>query len=161
MAKAIRDDDALFDAVIAASPHRLREVLDHHPNATTARAALEGYFATYGHQVFTLDFAEPCEAENPSTTLQSLYDLLLTPYDADVVRQRLSQRRRESFRAANKHFKGVLTWRFWWRVWIARRYYPNRERAMSYLGPGMDRPAPACQGTGSTAGRRRHVARTR
>ena len=134
VAKAIRDDDALFDAVIAASPHRLREVLDRHPNATTAHAALEGYFATYGHQVFTLDFAEPCEAENPSTTLQSLYDLLLTPYDPDVVRRRLRQQRREAFTAANKHFKGVLTWRFWWRVWIARRYYPNRERAMSYLG---------------------------
>lgn len=134
VAKAIRDDDALFDAVIAASPHRLRLVLNHNPKATTARAALEGYFATHGHQVFTLDFVEPCEAENPSTTLQSLYDLLLTPYDADVVRRRLRQRRREAFRAANKHFKGVLVWRFRWRVWIARRYYPNRERAMFHLG---------------------------
>ncbi len=134
VAKAIRDDDALFDAVIAASPHRLREILDRHPNATTAHAALEGYFATYGHQVFTLDFAEPCEAENPSTTLQSLYDLLLRPYDGNAVRQQLRQRRREAFKAASKHFKGVLTWRFWWRVWIARRYYPNRERAMFELG---------------------------
>ena len=134
VAKAIRDDDALFDAVIAASPDRLREILDHQPNAATARAALEGYFATYGHQVFTLDFAEPCEAENRSTTLHSLYDLLLTPYDPDVVRRGLRQRRREAFRAASKHFKGVLRWRFWWRVWITRRYYPNRERAMFHLG---------------------------
>ena len=134
VAKAIRNEDALFDAVIAASPHRLREILDHQPNATTAHAALEGYFATYGHQVFTLDFAEPCEAENPSTTLQSLYDLLLRPYDGNAVRQQLRQRRREAFKAASKHFKGVLKWRFWWRVWIARRYYPNREPAMFHLG---------------------------
>lgn len=134
VAKAIRDDDALFSAVIAASPHRLREVLDSHPNGTTARTALAGYFATYGHQVFTLDFVEPSESENPPNTLQSLYALLLSPYDTDAARRQLRQRRREAFGAATRHFKGALKWRFWWRVWIARRYYPNRERAMFHLG---------------------------
>ena len=134
VAEAIRADDALFNAVIAASPHRLRETLDAHPNAATARTALAGYFATYGHQVFTLDFAEPGEAENPANTLQSLYALLLTPYDANAARRQLRQRRREAFGSATKHFKGSLRWRFWWRVWIARHYYPNRERAMFHLG---------------------------
>ena len=132
--KAIRDDKALFNAVIAASPQRLREILDRHPNGTDACAALESYFASHGHQVFTLDFAEPGEFENPSNTLQSLYAQLLTPYDANVARRQLRQRRRETFKAANRHFKGALVWRFWWRVWIARRYYPNRERAMFHLG---------------------------
>lgn len=134
VAKAIRDDDALFNAVIAASPHRLREVLDNHPNGTTARTALEGYFATHGHQVFTLDFVEPSESESPLSTLRSLYALLLSPYDANAVQRQLRERRREAFRAATKYFKGSLRWRFWWRVWIARRYYPNRERAMFHLG---------------------------
>ena len=134
VAEAIRADDALFNAVIAASPHRLRETLDAHPNAATARTALAGYFATHGHQVFTLDFAEPGEAENPANTLQSLYALLLTPYDANAARRQLRQRRREAFTVATRHFKGSLRWRFWWRVWIARHYYPNRERAMFHLG---------------------------
>ena len=134
VAEAIRADDALFNAVIAASPHRLRETLDAHPNGATARMALAGYFATYGHQVFTLDFAEPGEAENPANTLQSLYALLLTPYDANAARRQLRQRRREAFTAATRHFKGSLRWRFWCRIWIARRYYPNRERAMFHLG---------------------------
>ena len=134
VAEAIRDDEALFNAVVAASPHRLREILDAHPNGATARRALADYFATYGHQVFTLDFVEPGEAENPSTTLQSLHAQLLTPYDAKVARRQLRQRRREAFKAATRHFKGSPRWRFWWRVRIARRYYPNRERAMFHLG---------------------------
>ena len=134
VAMAIHDREALFEAVIAASPHRLREILERHPEGGPARAALDGYFAQYGHQVFTLDFLEPAETESPLNTLRSLYALLLSPYDAATARRQLRQRRREALRAANQRFRGTLRWRFWWRLWVARRYYPNRERAMFDLG---------------------------
>lgn len=134
VAKAIRDDDALFNAVIAASPHRLREILDGHPDGGPAQATLADYFAQYGHQVFTLDFVECCEAENPQNTLRSVHALLLSPYDADCARQQIEQRRREAYHVASKHFQGTLRWRFRWRLWVARHYYPNRERAMFDLG---------------------------
>ena len=134
VAEAIRDRETLFEAVIAASPHRLREVLDSHAEAGPARAALDGYFTEYGHQVFTLDFVEPSEAESPLNTLRSLHALLVSPYDAGAARRQLRQRRREALRAASQHFRGKLRWRFRWRLWVARRYYPNRERAMFDLG---------------------------
>ena len=134
VAKAIRDRETLFEAVIAASPHRLREILDNHPDGGQARAALDAYFVRYGHQVFTLDFVDPSEAENPLNTLRSLHALLVSPYDADAARRQLKRRRRETLRAASRHFRGHLRWRFWWRLWVARRYYPNRERAMFDLG---------------------------
>ncbi|MDE0189954.1 MAG: PEP-utilizing enzyme [Gammaproteobacteria bacterium] len=134
VAKAIRDRDALFEAAIAASPHRLLEILDRHPDGGKARATLDGYFAQYGHQVFTMDFVEPAEAESPLNTLRSLQALLAAPYDGDAARRQLRQRRRKAIRAASRHFRGTLRWRFWWRLWVARRYYPNRERAMFELG---------------------------
>ena len=134
VAKAIRDREALFEAVIAASPHRLLEILDRHPDGGHARAALDGYFAEYGHQVFTMDFVEPAEAESPLNTLRSLQALLAAPYDGDAARRQLRQRRREALRAASRGFQGTLRWRFRWRLWVARRYYPNRERAMFELG---------------------------
>ena len=134
VAKAIRNCETLFGAVIAASPHRLREILDRHPHAGPARAALDDYFADYGHQVFTLDFAEPCEAESPLNTLRSLHALLVSAYHAGAARRRLRYRRRDALRDASRHFRGVLRWRFWWRLWVARRYYPNREQAMFHLG---------------------------
>ncbi|MDE0039210.1 MAG: PEP-utilizing enzyme [Gammaproteobacteria bacterium] len=134
VAKAIRDRESLFEAVIAASPHQLIETLDRHPDGGEARATLDDYFAQYGHQVFTMDFVEPAEAESPLNTLRSLQALLVAPYDGDAAKRQLRRRRREAFRAASRQFKGTLRWRFWWRLWVARRYYPNRERAMFELG---------------------------
>ena len=134
VAKLIRHHEALFDAVVAAPPQRLRDVLDRHPAGEPARAALEDYFAQYGHQVFSLDFVEPSEAENPVNTLRSLHALLLSPFDADSTRRQLGKRRREAFGAASELFRGTLRWRFWWRLKVARRYYPNREQAMFDLG---------------------------
>ncbi|MCY3624323.1 MAG: PEP-utilizing enzyme [Gammaproteobacteria bacterium] len=134
VAKLIRDHAALFNAVVAAPSQRLRDVLDSHPDGEPARAVLEDYFDQYGHQVFTLDFVEPSEAENPLNTLRSLHALLLSPFDADSARRQLKQRRRQAFKAAFAHFQGTRRWRFSWRLWVARRYYPNRERAMFDLG---------------------------
>ncbi|MDE0660598.1 MAG: PEP-utilizing enzyme [Gammaproteobacteria bacterium] len=134
VAEAIRDRETLFEAVIAVSPHRLREILDSHPDGGLARAALDGYFAEYGHQVFTLDFVEPSEAESPLNTLRSLHALLVSPYDGSAARRQIRRRQRDALRAASQHFRGKLRWRFRWRLWIARRYYPNRERAMFDLG---------------------------
>ncbi|MCE2462020.1 MAG: hypothetical protein J4F38_14760 [Pseudomonadales bacterium] len=133
VAKAIRGNRALFDAVVAASPHRLHEVLIDHPDGEPARTALGEYFASYGHQVFTLDFAEPNEAESPASMLRSLHALLLRT-DHDPGRRQLAVRRRDATKAATRYFRGVLRWRFRWRLWVARHYYPNRERAMFDLG---------------------------
>lgn len=134
VAKLIRDRETLFNAVVAAPPQRLRDILDSHPDGEPARAALEDYFTQYGHQVFTLDFVEPFEAENPLNTLRSLHALLVSPFDADGARRQLKQRRREAFKSAFAHFHGRRRWRFSWLLWVARRYYPNRERAMFDLG---------------------------
>ena len=135
VANAIRANGALFDAVIAASPHRLREVLINHPDGEPACTVLGEYFATYGHHVFTLDFAEPNEAETPVNTLRSLHALLLQgDHDADLGRRQLAERQRVAYRTALRHFHGRLRWRFRWRLAVARHFYPNRERAMFDLG---------------------------
>ena len=137
VARLIRENAGLLDAVIAASPQHLRDVLNVHPDGRPAWRALEEYFATYGHQVFTLDFLEPCEAEDPVNTLRSLHGLLVdADYDPEVSRRQLARQRRQAFKAASQYFGGGLKLRFWWRVWVARRTYPNRERSMFDLGRG-------------------------
>ena len=135
VARLIRDSAGLLDAVIAASPQHLRDILIVHPDGEPARRALEEYFATFGHQVFTLDFVEPCEAEEPVNTLRSLHRLLLdADYDPQANRRQLALQRSQALKAATRHLRGTLKLRFWWRVWVARRIYPNRERAMFDLG---------------------------
>ena len=135
IAALIKRDDELFRAVITHSPHQMFGILKSKSDDKVITDAIDHHFARFGHQLRTLDFCEPLELERPFNTLRSLHNYLVQPdLDPTRNRERLKQEQRRVRRDALKHFSGRLKLKFWWRMWLARHYYPNREEAMSYLG---------------------------
>ena len=135
IANLIRENQQLMEAVLARSPHFLMQVLIDHPAGRNAHDALGRYFERFGHKVSTLDFAEPLESEYRIGTFQSIHSLLYREdYDQNAISRRITSERRKAVRDISNSLRGKLKFKFWWRLWVARRYYPNREGAMFHLG---------------------------
>ena len=135
IAEMIRSNDVLCHKLITHSPHQILDILTSNSDNKEITDALDDHFAKFGHQLHTLDFCEPLELERPFNTLRSLHNYLVQPdLDPNKSRERLKQEQRRVRRSAVNHFSGRLKLNFWWRLWLARRYYPNREEAMSHLG---------------------------
>lgn len=135
IAQLIRKNQQLMNDVLARSPHHLMQILIDHPAGRSACEALSRYFVRFGHKLFTLDFAEPPEAESRIGTFRSVHSLL---YREDCDRtsnsRRITSERRQAIRDISKSLSGKLKLKFWWRLRVARLYYPNREGAMFHLG---------------------------
>ena len=135
IAALIKRDDELFRAVITHSPHQMFGILRSKSDDKVITDAIDHHFARFGHQLRTLDFCEPLEVESPLNTLNTLHNYLLrTDLDPNANRERLKQEQLHTRKNAGKYFSGKLKLNFWWRLWLARHYYPNREMAMFHLG---------------------------
>ncbi|MDA0788864.1 MAG: PEP-utilizing enzyme [Proteobacteria bacterium] len=135
VANAIREDKALYKAAIATSPWHLLSMLAEHPSGERPRRLLDVYIKQYGHQIFTLDFVEPSEADDPDSIAQSLYALVLqADYDPLARQREVSKRRRDQELEAIGFFEGDTLREFRRLLRRARRYYPNREAAMFHMG---------------------------
>ena len=135
IAVLIRKNERLLREISRSPPTQLLDILDSSSDGSNVREALDAYLVKFGHQLRTLDFGEPFEAENPISTLRSLHTFLLRPELNPVERRRqLRQQQREARRTASKCFRGIPKVKFWWRMWVARRYYPYREAGMFHLG---------------------------
>lgn len=135
IAELIRANDELYQVAIKHSPHQLLDIVASKSAGKSTQKTIDVYFAQFGHQLHTLDFCEPLVRERPLDTLRILHNYLLHPnLDPNRNRERLKQERRRARVSATKHFRGKQKLKFRWRLWLARRYYPNREEAMSHLG---------------------------
>jgi len=136
IAKSIRSDNGLYDSVVATPPKRLLAMMQDHPSGGAVCREIDRYFDTYGHQVFTLDFAEPSQVEDPESTMQSLQALVMqTDYDPIAGQKALAERRKALVEEATQYFREKkLKRKFRWLLWKARYYYPNREEAMFHMG---------------------------
>jgi pyruvate,water dikinase len=135
IAQMIRNESTLLNLTVETPPSLLLEIYRDRDDATNICTAINQYLDTYGHQVFTLDFVEPSEAENPESLIRSLHGLiLLSDYDPHANQRRLTERRLDATQLAYRSFSGTLRWKFLWRLWVARHYYSNREEAMFYVG---------------------------
>ena len=135
IARQIRGVEHLYQAAVLASPSCLLDVLRAHPLGHSVCGQIDAYMEDYGHQIFTLDFAAPSEAENPENIARSLHALTLQENYNPISNQReLRKKRRATVREAGKHFRGKQWWQFRWLLWRARYYYPNREKSMFHLG---------------------------
>ena len=135
IARQLRGVEHLYQAAVMASPARLLDVLRAHPLGHTVCGQIDAYMEDYGHQIFTLDFAAPSEAENPENIARSLHALILQEnYDPISNQRELRKKRRATVSEARKHFRGKQWWQFRWLLWRARYYYPNREKSMFHLG---------------------------
>lgn len=136
IAKSIRSHGELSSAVVTTPPRRLLDMLRACPAGRQVCRELDRYFDIYGHQIFTLDFAEPSQAEEPESIMQSLQALVLqTDYDPVENQKALAKKRKALIKEATQYFKTKkLNRKFQWMLWRARYYYPNREEAMFHMG---------------------------
>lgn len=135
IAQQIRSRNQLYDSLIKHPHQNMLEILASLPDTDSIQSALDAYFTHYGHQVRTLDFSAQLESEDAFNTTLSLHNYLLNPeLDPIKVRNQLKQAQKRIHRSASQFFRGKQKLMFYWRVWLARRFYPYREAAMSYLG---------------------------
>ena len=135
IAKQIQANPTLLELVIVTPGSRLMSELEKHPDSGAVRKGIAKYLDAYGHQGYSLDFVEPSQLEDPSAMLTTLKLMVLdTSYDPKALYVASAARRKAAMREAKKVFKGKTWWLFRWHLWMANRYYPNREEAVFFLG---------------------------
>ena len=135
IAAMIRDELALLDEVVSTPVPRLLDHLRKHDGATEVVRAIDAYLDDYGHQIYTLDFAEPSHGEDTTNVMRSLLALVLrADYDPDAAQRERAIKRRRHARQALNGLRGRARVRLLWRLWVARWFYPNREEAMFHMG---------------------------
>lgn len=137
IARKVEADGSLRDRVIATPADRLLDLFSSHPAGAEVRADLQKYLDAYGHSIYTLDFAQPTQAEDPLPVLLSL-KALVSSSDYDVAARQLERvrEREERKRATAASLGPVRRWLFRRFVAWAQRFGPNREQALFYMGAG-------------------------
>ncbi|MBI1923506.1 hypothetical protein HYR99_04570 [Candidatus Poribacteria bacterium] len=137
IAQHIQADRTLCELVIATPAERLLETLQTHVEARAVVESLQDYLDTYGRQIHTLDFVEPTVQENPLSVLLNLKTMVQdVGYDPMATQSALAGKRDKALREVKQHLGKKQWWEFRWCLWIAKRCYPVREEALSYLGAG-------------------------
>jgi phosphohistidine swiveling domain-containing protein len=116
----------------------VRELLDalrRDPRARSVLTDIHAYFESYGHQVYTLDFAEPTQGEDPLAVLLSLRTLV----NSEGIDTRARQA--ELVHECDSLIKQTLSSLGPLRRWLYRKflswaqsYAPCREDALFYMG---------------------------
>ncbi|MGH8887267.1 MAG: PEP/pyruvate-binding domain-containing protein [Egibacteraceae bacterium] len=137
LADRVRASDALRQAVLDTPAEELLETLREAPGGDEVLAGLETYFRDFGHQIYSLDFAEPTQADDPAPTLRSLQVRAAgEPRDVRALQAAIARERdactEQTARALDpvrrRAFRTLLGW--------AQRYGPGREEALFCLGAG-------------------------
>ena len=139
IATRIHEAEPLRDLVIATPAGELLDVLTQSPQPD-ARAVVEElhrYFDRYGHQIYTLDFAEPTQGEDSLPVLLSLRTLVVGERYNTHARQAVIAEEREARVKMTLESLGPLRrWVFRKLLGWAQRYGPHREEALFYVGAG-------------------------
>ena len=135
IAQLIRAAPALHELVVSTPARRLLATLDGFIDGQAVLREIAEYLADYGHQIYSLDYAEPTPSQDPTQVLALLKSLVLDDdYDPVAQQAETQATRRRALRDASRHFRGRLWWRFRWRLYWAQHYYPNRDESQFYLG---------------------------
>jgi len=137
MSKLIQADVSLLEMVNATPAPRLLAALQKHPAAGPVVEAIERYNETYGHQIYSLDFAEPTASED---TLPVMVALKSQVQDADYNpadhHAEVDAKRRDAYRQIREVLDDETMSQFRWHLWKARHFYPHREEVVFWLGGG-------------------------
>ena len=137
IAELIRADDGLVELVLTTPAQRLLPALRERSEAQLIVQAIDQHLERYGHQISTLDFAEPTLAEDPSPVMLNLKAVVQdTDHDPAATQIDLARRRQAALREAKQAFSDED-----WRelcdfLWLMKRVYPDRDQALFYLGAG-------------------------
>jgi rifampicin phosphotransferase len=137
LADQVRASDELRALVTATPAASLPETLRRTPTGQDWLAAFALYLDRYGHQVYSLDFVVPTQADDPLPVLLSLKAMVQQPKGDPRARQRvlvaeraaLGEETAKSLDPLRRRlFRLLLGW--------AQRFGPDREQALFYMGAG-------------------------
>jgi rifampicin phosphotransferase len=133
IAGRIRADKTLQDLVIATAANDLLTHLKRHGTGLVVAEKIQQYLEAYGHQIYTLDFSQETQIENPLPVLLSLKALVenagntTTPAKMVEERDSLTMKTSASVGPVRRWiFRKLLRW--------AQTYGPYREEALFYVG---------------------------
>ncbi|WP_281964166.1 PEP/pyruvate-binding domain-containing protein [Serinicoccus marinus] len=152
LAAQVRESAGLRDLVLHTEPAQLMPTLEQHPAGGAVLAGLQRHLATYGHQIYSLDFAEPPMGEDPTLVAATLRALVgSAPAEGARARQRRMAAEREELLAHTRRRLGPLARAAFDRLWRWTAHYaPYREHVMFHLGSGW----PAARRLAAELGRR-------
>ncbi len=137
IAELIRADEGLVELVLTTPAQRLLAALRERSEAALIVQAIDQHLQRYGHQISTLDFAEPTLAEDPLPVMLNLKAVARdTNHDPAATQIDLARRRQAALREAKQAFSDE-DWRELCEfLWVMKRVYPDRDQALFYLGAG-------------------------
>ena len=137
IAELIRADEGLVELVLTTPAQRLLPALRERSEAELTVQAIDQHLERYGHQITTLDFAEPTLAEDPLPVMLNLKAVVQdTDHDPAATQIDLARRRQAALREAKQAFSDE-DWRELCEfLWVMKRVYPDRDQALFYLGAG-------------------------
>ncbi len=135
IATRIRDDASLCELVRTTPVRELLNTLNQEPRARSVVTDIHNYFESYGHQVYSLDFAEPTQGEAPSVVLLSLRTLVCGEgFDTPGRQAELAHERDSLIEQTLSSLGPVRRWLFRKFLGWAQSFGPCREEALFYMG---------------------------
>jgi len=104
------------------------------PDTEDVLQRIQAYFEQYGHQIYTLDFAEPTQGEYTLPILLSLKALVQNPVETSRQRADLAREREDLAEKTAQSFGFLKRWCFRKLLRYAQKYGPYREEALYYIG---------------------------
>jgi|TARA_B100000315_G_scaffold260223_1_gene320126 pyruvate,water dikinase len=137
MFKVIQSDESLTEMVNRTAAPKLLTALQKHAAGGAVIDLVDKYNETYGHQIYSLDFAEPTAAEDPIPIMVALKAQVQdTDYDPAKHHAEVSERRKQAVREIRNVLDDNAMAQFRWHLWKARNFYPHREEVVFWLGGG-------------------------
>ncbi|MEE9279903.1 MAG: PEP/pyruvate-binding domain-containing protein, partial [Myxococcota bacterium] len=137
IARRIEASDSLRELVIATPAGDLLEALERQPAGHSTLEDLQRYLDAYGHQIYTLDFVQPTQAEDPLPVLLSLKALVNDGgYNIAARQTAIAEELETRVKETLSSLGPVRRWLFKKFLAWAQNYGPHREEGLFYLGAG-------------------------
>ena len=135
IAARIHDAESLRDLVITTPARDLLSALTLQPAGQAVLEDIHRYLERYGHQIYTLDFVQPTQGEDPLPVLLNLKTLVNNAgYDIRARQEAMAEERETQIKATCESLGPLRRWLFRKLLGWAQHYGPHREEALFYLG---------------------------
>ncbi|MFV2091233.1 MAG: PEP/pyruvate-binding domain-containing protein, partial [Pseudomonadales bacterium] len=113
IAQQIQSDAGLCELVVGTSPEDLLDTLSRHTECRSISDSIQTYLELYGHQIYTLDFIQPTQQEDPLPVLSSLAALVNNPeYDTPARQAQMAEQRAALEAESLAAFGPIRRWLF-------------------------------------------------
>ena len=135
IATRIRTTESLRELVVTTPARDLLEALKREPGGHSLREDIRRYLENYGHQIYTLDFVQPTQGEDPLPVLLGLKALVTNEvYDTPSRQARMALERESRVKETLESLGPLRRWLFRKFLGWAQTYGPYREQALFYMG---------------------------